>query len=122
MEQNKNTEQKEKICPNCEKGKLIHSESIITEINGYIFVEKGEICSDCREEFIDEKYAQQTIEIARKLGIWPEPLKLYRKLSKSGNSLTLRIPADLERQLNLKPDTEVAISKIGNKIIIEPSN
>ena len=109
-----------KNCPVCEIGTLIRSDKIISEINGYVFIEKGEVCTHCGEEFISEADTQKTIEIARKLGIWPEPLKLYRKLSKSGNSLTLRIPSDIERQLNLKPDNEVTITKIGNKIIIEP--
>ena len=110
---------KERACPACERGVLKPTDSIISEISGYVFVEKGEFCSSCGEEFISEEDTQRTISAARKLGVWPEPLKLYRKLSRSGNSLTLRIPADIEKQLDLKPDTEVAITKIGNKIIIE---
>jgi antitoxin component of MazEF toxin-antitoxin module len=46
-------------------------------------------------------------------------LKLYRKLSRSGRTLLLRIPSDLERQMELKEETEVAITKIGSKIVIE---
>ena len=116
---NKEKQNNEKICPVCEKGILVKTDTIVSEINGYVFVEKGEVCTFCKEEFIPEEQAQKTIEIARKLGIWPEPLKLFRKLSKSGNMLTLRIPQDIERQMNLKAGAEVAISKIGKKIIIE---
>jgi hypothetical protein len=62
---------------------------------------------------------QNTIEAARRLGVWPEPLKLHRKLSTSGGTLVLRIPSDLERQMELKEQTEVAITKVGRKIVIE---
>lgn len=107
-------------CLICEKGSLIKVEDIILEIEGYIFIVKGERCTACREEFPYEEETQKTIEVARKLGVWPEPLKLHRQLSKSGGGLILRVPADLEKQLNLSRKTEVVISKVGNKIVIEP--
>ncbi len=71
-------------------------------------------------DLLSEKEAQRTIEAARKLGVWPQPLKLHRSLSKSGRGLVLRIPADLEKDLKLKPGKPVSISKVGSKIIIEP--
>ncbi len=110
---------KRKICPVCEKGNLLEADNIVSEIGGYIFIESGERCSNCGEEFINEKDSQRTIELARKLGVWPEPLKLYRTLSKSGGTLVLRIPTDLERQMKLHTGEEVIITKIGNKILIE---
>ncbi len=61
------------------------------------------------------------IRVARRLGIWGEPLKLRRKLSRSGRGTVLRIPADIERSLHLKGDEEVLVSKAGKKIIIELS-
>lgn len=111
---------KNKTCPACGKGELIKVDNIISNIGGYVFIEKGERCLECGEEFINEKDSQKTIETAKKLGVWPEPMKLYRTLSKSGGTLVLRIPSDLERQLNLKSGEEVIITKSGNKIIIEP--
>ena len=56
------------------------------------------------------------------MGVWPEPLKLYRSLSRSGGSLVFRIPLDLEKQLKLNENAEMAISKVGNKIVIEKVN
>ena len=109
-----------RTCQKCEKGYLEKVEDITLEISGYVFIVKGERCNNCNEEFIDEKDTQKTITIARKLGVWPEPLKLYRTLSKSGGGLVFRIPNDLEKQLHLKEGREIAISKIGNKIVIEP--
>ncbi len=106
-------------CLVCEEGNLIKVEDITLEISGYVFIAKGERCDHCREEFPYEQETARIISIAQKLGVWPEPLKLYRHLSKSGGGLVFRIPSDLERQLNLDENTEIAITKIGNKIVIE---
>jgi len=109
-----------KKCPVCEKGKFIMVEDIVLDIEGYVFVVRGERCDSCKEEFPFEEETQRVISIARKLGVWPEPLKLYRHLSRSGGGLMLRIPADLEKQLNLKDSTEIALTKLGrNKLVIE---
>jgi len=108
-----------KKCPSCEKATLVEVADIISELGGYVFVEKGERCTACGEEFPYEEQSQQTIEAARRLGVWPEPLKLYRKLSRSGRTLVLRIPTDLEKQMELREETEVAITKVGSKIVIE---
>ncbi|MBI2076582.1 MAG: AbrB/MazE/SpoVT family DNA-binding domain-containing protein [Candidatus Aenigmarchaeota archaeon] len=113
---------KNKKCPMCEKGMLLEVDNIVSEMDGYIFIEKGQRCTECREEFIHEKNAQRTIEVAKKLGIWPQPLKLHRSLSKSGRGLVLRIPSDLEKDFKLKAGESVSISKVGNKIVIEPED
>lgn len=109
-------------CPVCEKEDLMEVEDITLEVEGYVFISKGERCSNCKEEFPYEEETQRTVTIARKLGVWPEPLKLYRHLSKSGKGLVFRIPADLEKQLKLNENIAIAITKVGNKIIIEPEN
>ncbi len=109
-----------KKCPTCEKGNLEKVEDIVLELEGYIFIVKGERCDHCNEEFPYEEETQKTITIAKRLGIWPESLKLHRQLSKSGNGLVFRIPSDLEKQLRLKEHAKITISKMGNKIIIEP--
>lgn len=109
-----------KKCPACEKGELIEVDNIVSEIDGYVFIENGQRCIECGEEFINEKDAQRTIEAAKRLGIWPQPLKLHRSLSKSGRGLVLRIPSDLEKDFKLKPGESVSISKVGRRIVIEP--
>ncbi len=107
-------------CPVCEKGTLAAVEDITLEISGYVFIVKGERCGQCKEEFPYEAETEKTIEVAKKLGVWPEPLKLYRHLSKSGGGLIFRIPSDIERQLELNESVEITITKLGNKIVIEP--
>ncbi|MBU1203823.1 MAG: YgiT-type zinc finger protein [Nanoarchaeota archaeon] len=111
-----------KKCPVCKQGNLEQTKNIILEIGGYVFIAKGHRCSKCGEEFPYEKETQDFIETARKMGVWPEPLKLYRHLSRSGKGLVFRIPTDLEKQLHLTDNTEIAITKLGNKIIIEPES
>ena len=105
-------------CLICEKGNLENVEDIILEVEGYIFIVKGERCTKCNEEFPYEEETQKTIMVARKLGVWPEPLKLYRHLSRSGGGLIFRIPSDLEKQLKLNENIEIEICKIGNKIVL----
>ncbi|MDD9953382.1 MAG: hypothetical protein OXR66_03535 [Candidatus Woesearchaeota archaeon] len=105
-------------CPVCE-GKLHDVDDITLEVEGYIFIVKGQRCASCKEEFPLEEETQRTITVARKLGVWPEPMKLYRRFSKSGNGLVFRVPADLEKQLQLDEKMEIAISKNGNKLVIE---
>lgn len=94
-------------------------DNIVLEIDGYVFVVKGERCTACYEEVLYENETRRVIESAKGIGVWLEPLKLYRHLSKSGRGLVLRIPTDLEKQLNLTEKDEIAITKIGNKIVIE---
>ena len=106
-------------CKICENGNLIQVEDIALEIEGYIFILKGERCDKCSEEFPYQEETQRAINIAKRLGVWPEPLKLYRHLSKSGNGLVFRIPSDLEKQLKLDENVEISITKVGKKIVIE---
>jgi len=109
-----------KKCKICGKGELTRVEDIAFDIEGYVIILKGERCGECGEEFPYEREAQKAIEIARRRGVWPEPLKLQRHLSKSGGGLILRIPSDIEKQFNLDENVLITISKVGNKIVIEP--
>ena len=106
-------------CPVCGKGELVPVDDIVSEMDGYTFVERGRRCTVCGEEFISEDESQRMIKVARRLGLWGEPLKLRRKLSRSGRGTVLRIPSDIERSLGIRGDEEVTISKAGRKIIVE---
>ena len=95
------------------------ADDIVSEVDGYTFVERGRRCISCGEEFIPEDESQRMVKVARRLGLWGEPLKLRRKLSRSGRGTVLRIPSDIERSLDIKGNVEVMISKVGRKIIVE---
>src|SRR3970040_2409183 len=88
-------------CPVCGKGELVPADDIVSEIDGYTFVERGRRCTKCGEEFLPEEESQRMIKVARRLGLWGEPLRLRRKLSRSGRGTVLRIPSDIERSLGL---------------------
>ncbi len=106
-------------CPVCGKGELVPADDIVSEIEGYTFVERGRRCTACGEEFLSEDESERMIRVARRLGVWGQPLRLRRKLSRSGRGTVFRIPADIERALGLHGDEEVSVSKAGRKIIIE---
>lgn len=107
-------------CPVCEKGELAKVNDVVSEIEGHFFVERGERCSRCGEEFVSEAQGQKTIEIAKRIGVWGSPLHLHRKLSRSARGMVLRIPSDIEKEMKLKGSENVLISKIGrNKLLIE---
>ena len=108
-----------KKCLICEKGNLVKVEDITLELNGYIFIVKGERCTNCNVEIPYEEETRKTVSISRKLGVWPEPLKLYRHLSKSGGGLVFRVPGDLERQLKLKEKKHVVfkLAEMGFRVI-----
>ncbi len=109
-----------KTCSNCGKNALAEVDDIVNELDGYFVIIKGTRCENCGEEYIDEKEGQKMIQLAKKLGVWGEPLKLHRKLSKSARGTVLRIPTDIEENLHLKGNEGVLISKVGkNKILIE---
>lgn len=105
-------------CPVCGKGELLPVDDILSEIEGLAFVERGHRCTVCGEEFVDEADSQRTIKVARRLGIWGEPLRLRRKLSQSGRGVVLRIPEDLRQSMGLKGTESIALSKIGSKKIL----
>ncbi len=105
-------------CPVCEKENLVEVNDIVNELDGYMLIVKGRRCNVCGEEFIDEKEGQQMIQVAKRFGLWGEPLKLYRKLSRSGRGTMLRIPTDIEKSLNIKGKEDVSIIKVGRKKIL----
>ena len=109
----------ERRCPACRNGKLVAADDIISDVEGYFFVERGSRCGSCGEEFVPEREGAKMIVVARRLGVWGEPVKLYRKLTKTARGVVLRIPSDLERSLAIRGDEEVTLSKVGRKLCID---
>lgn len=106
-------------CPSCEKGKLTQASDIVSELDGHFFIQGGSRCSSCGEEFVSEKEGQKMIQAARKLGLWGEPLKLSRKLSKTKRGIIVRIPKDLENAMRLKGSEKISLSRAGRRIYID---
>ena len=75
------------------------------------------ICNTCKESFTDEKTTKEIEDIAKKKGLWN--LGHKTKITRSGNSLAVRIPKEIVNHLNLKEGKEAYIYPENNKIIIE---
>lgn len=79
-----------------------------------------EACEKCGESFTDTETTKKIEEIAKSKGIWG--LGTITKITKTGNSLAVRIPKKLANYLKLKNGENTYIPPEGNKIIIEAKN
>jgi len=104
-------------CPVCEKGTL--KKGKIKEIMFGVHLGEfpAEICSKCSESFTDEKTTRAIEEAAKKKGIWG--LGKKTKITKTGNSLAVRIPKEIANFLKLKEGNDAYIHPDKDKLIIE---
>ena len=104
-------------CPMCEKGNLKNGKVKETMFGIYLGEFPAEICDKCNESFTDEKTTRAIEEKAKKIGIWG--LGKKTKITKTGNSLAVRIPKEIANFLNLKEGKPAYIHPEENRIIIE---
>lgn len=76
----------------------------------------AEICDTCEESFVDQETMEEIENKARKLGIWGLAKKM--KVAKSGNSLVVRIPAEIARFLNIEVGKEILLYPEGKKKLV----
>lgn len=76
----------------------------------------GEICDRCGETYIAREAFERVEARAKELGLWGLAKKVA--VAKSGNSLVVRIPAELARFLNLKGGEEVLVRPEGREQIV----
>lgn len=77
---------------------------------------EAETCPACEESFLSEAAMLELEQRARKAGVWGLGEKV--KVTRSGNSLMLRIPSELARFLKIKPRTEVVVHPEGEDRIV----
>ncbi len=104
-------------CPICEKGELKK-----TKIKEKMFgVELGEfpaeVCEKCGESFTDEETTKKIEEKAKERGIWG--LGTKTKITKTGNSLAIRVPKKIADFMNLKDGEEAYIHPEAKGLMIE---
>ena len=104
-------------CPTCNKG-ILKAGKIMEEMFGvYLGEFPAQICSKCKESFTDEKTTKLIEDAAKAKGIWS--LGKKTKITKTGNSLAIRIPKNIADFLNLKEGKDAYIHPDKNKLIIE---
>src|SRR3990167_5536053 len=104
-------------CPICEKGILKKGKIKETMFGVYLGEFPADICSNCKESFTDEKTTRAIEETAKKKRIWG--LGKKTKITKTGNSLAVRIPKEIADFLKLKVGEEAYIHPEDHKLVIE---
>ncbi len=105
-------------CLACGKGEL-HRGKVREQMFGVDLGEyPAEICDSCGESFVDQKAMGKIEARAKELGLWGLAKKV--SIAKSGNSLVVRIPAELARFLKLKGGEDALVRPEGReKIVVE---
>ena len=103
-------------CPACGKGKLrrgkVREEMFGIDLGEY----PAEICDSCRESFIDQDAMKKIEARAKEMGLWGLAKKV--SIARSGNSLVVRIPAELARFLRLKGGEDALVRPEGRQRIV----
>ena len=105
-------------CPVCVKGKLrrgkVREEMFGVDLGEY----PAEVCDSCGESFVDQQAMKKIEGRAKEMGLWGLAKKV--SIAKSGNSLVVRIPAELARFLRLKGGEDALVRPEGReKIVVE---
>jgi len=98
-------------CPICGKGKLrrgkVREEMFGVDLGEY----PAEVCDSCGESFVDQDAMKKIESRAKEMGLWGLAKKV--SIAKSGNSLVVRIPAELARFLRLKGGEDALVHRRG---------
>lgn len=104
-------------CPICEKGNL-QRKNIKEEMFGVLLGEfPAEVCSSCGESFTDEETTQAIEAAAKKKGLWG--LGTKTKITRTGNSLAVRIPKGIADYLRLAEGRDAYIHPESGKLVVE---
>lgn len=79
----------------------------------------GEKCTFCGEVFTASRFVGKMESIAKKKGVWG--LGRKTKVSRSGNSLAVRIPKEIVKFLNIHEGQDAYIHPEKKRIVIEPA-
>lgn len=103
-------------CPMCDKGTLkkgkVEEEMFGISLGKF----DAEVCDSCGEAFFSLKETERMEAKAKELGIWGMAKNL--KIVKSGNSLSVRIPAKIAKFLDIKEGEDVVLYPDGKKKFI----
>ncbi|MFH1399440.1 MAG: AbrB/MazE/SpoVT family DNA-binding domain-containing protein [Candidatus Woesearchaeota archaeon] len=103
-------------CPIC-KGNLIKSKTKEYYFGEYMGEYPAEVCDKCGETFLDSKAMQKIESKAKAKGIWG--LGFSTKITKTGNSLAIRIPKKIAKYLTIREGTSVYIHPEKDRLVID---
>ncbi len=104
-------------CPICDKGTLKKGKMKEYMFGVYLGEFSADICSKCKESFTDAETTRKIEEIAKDKGIWGMGKKT--KITRTGNSLAVRIPKEIADFLKLKEGKDAYIHPEGKNLVIE---
>ena len=107
-----------RICPVCEKGKLVKKVLPYSVYGIELGKFPAELCAICGEEWFSEETAKRIEAIEKEKGLFG--LSKQSKIGYSGNSLIVRIPREIAKFMNLKKEKQILIHPEGKtKLMIE---
>ncbi len=100
---------KEKVMPyNCSCGGTLKKSKCSIEFYGIDFgIRDCEVCSSCGSEYLDQKVMEEIEGEVKRRKIFA--LERNIKVTKSGNSLVIRIPKEIAEFLNIKYESSVRL-------------
>ena len=104
-------------CPKCGKGILKKGKIKEKMFGVYLGDFPALVCDNCQESFTDSSTTKEIEGAAKKKGIWG--LNAVTKITKTGNSLAVRIPKKIADFLHIEHGKEAYVYPEGNKLIIE---
>ena len=107
-------------CMIFEKGKLEKSKVKEYMFGVYLGKFKAEVCNKCGESFTDSITTKKIEDAAKNKGLWG--LSAITKITKTGNSLAIRIPKKVAEYLKFKNGKEAYLYPDEKKLIIEARN
>ncbi len=105
-------------CPICDQETLKIGKVKEEMFGEYLGEYPAEICTKCGESFTSEETTKKIELEAKKKGIWG--LEKKSTITKTGNSLAVRIPKSIAQHLVLREGEAIYIRPEKKRIIIEP--
>ncbi|MFH1544890.1 MAG: hypothetical protein ABIE23_02245 [archaeon] len=100
----------------CSCGGKMKKAFVPVEFFGIDFgVREAEVCTKCNAEYLDEKLMEKIEKEIKKKGLFGLESKV--KVTKSGNSLVIRIPPEIAKFTGLKYESLLRIFPVGKKRI-----
>lgn len=97
-------------------GKLKKSKTEVEFFGMDFGIKPCEVCTKCGAEYISQELMEKIEKEVRKKGLFV--LERRAKVTRSGNSLVIRIPKDIAESLGLEKDTDIKIYPAEKKRLI----